>query len=109
MIMNKWTRLEEVEHPSANPGEEAQHSSEYVLRPLSQRLSLAGLQFLVGTAAAAYILASRDRTVWRMRIKRMPLMPHVPSSRPSRPLPGSENVLVLETASGRTKLLRMKD
>ena len=99
--MNKWTRLEEVEHPPANPGEEAQHSSEYVLRPLSQRLSLAGLQFLVGTAAAAYILASRDRTVWRMRIKRMPLMPHVPSSRPSRPLPGSENlqnVLVLETA-----------
>lgn len=112
MVVNKWTRLEEVEIPPTNPGEEPQKSVEYVLRPLSQRLGLAGFQVLVGSAAAAYILASRDRIVWRMRIKRMSLSPHAPPSRASsRPLAISEpiNVLVLETASGRTKRFRMQD
>ncbi|KAI5123824.1 hypothetical protein M0805_009116 [Coniferiporia weirii] len=120
MVMRNWT--EAVEKPAApgSPQDKRKKEYEYVLRPLWQRLGLSSFEMLVGVAAGALILASRDRTVWRVCLRRVPLSSLPPSRSGMQPLPlpsagpevsGSDAIVVLtlETGSGRSKRFLMRD
>lgn len=120
MVMNQWT--EKVEKQQSRSTETSTSTGdkehEFVLRPLWQRLGLSTFEAVVGIGAAALILASRDRTVWRLRALRVPLSSLPPGKggiRPQAPSNVSQNanasasandnnnivtLLALETASG---------
>ncbi|KAH8115178.1 hypothetical protein DFH11DRAFT_88737 [Phellopilus nigrolimitatus] len=117
MVMRYWTEVIEKPLPSDSSSNDQRPEYEYVLRPLWQRLGLASFELLVGTGVGALILASRDRTVWRLIIKRVPLA-SLPPARSGMQLPprlskGAKsqtiNILTLETASGRAKRFLMRD
>lgn len=75
MVMNQWTERVEKQSTSSSgtSSPEAPEEFEFVLRPLWQRLGLSGFEIVVGIGAAALILASHDRTIWRLRAFRLPL------------------------------------
>ncbi len=119
--MKHWTEVEDV-HPTstASPkpqnGDTEQVERRYVLRPLWQRLAFSAGLVVGGIAAGGLILATRDRTVWRVRISRLKL-PHQQTNRthlprkPNAPVTEIRHappnygpaILTLETASGRSK------
>lgn len=117
MVMRNWTRL--VEDPPAAASSPNASTSEtpgerYEIRPLWQRLGLASFQVVVGAAAGALILASRDRTIWRLRVRRVPINSLPPGRAGVRLSPASSevqmiNVLTLESGSGRTKRFLVRD
>lgn len=110
MVMSKWTQpVEKSSSSTTNPEEK------YVMRPLWQRMALSAFEIAVGVSAGAVILASRDRTVWRVLVRRVPLSALPPGRPGMRPPPSSSsasrtvNVLSLESGSGRTKRYLMRD
>jgi len=121
MVWNHWTERVEKTGPVsvASKGQDSTKKNEateyeWVLRPGWQRFGLSVLQLVVGAGVGAAILASRESTVWRMRIFRSPrsLTPRLPPA-PARqaqnpkntqkPPPTSIPVLELSTGSGRVK------
>ncbi|KAL5483249.1 hypothetical protein ACEPAI_8479 [Sanghuangporus weigelae] len=127
MVMRNWKQVKtETEAPSSPDSAKSTTSTPSLplssnpnerleLRPLWQRLAFSAFEISLGVTAGALILASRDRVVWRLRIQRVPIN-SLPPGRPGmKPAPSSSsssqniNVLVLETASGRTKRFLMRD
>ena len=102
--MKHWTELDEkATSPSVDDKDVAQQT--YVLRPLWQRLLLSGGLVVGGVLAGGLIMASRDRTVWRMRLSRL----SAPNVRRAMPVHEAPVVLTLETASGRSKNYMLKN
>lgn len=132
--MNYWTEPVSNHKGTRTSDQEAIDSGgtketvEYELRPVWQRLALSTAQVAAGAVAGGFIMASRDRTVWRMRIFRLannpsrtPVRTQLPRRSPAHPHPPSSQnstaalhahgpaVLSLETGSGRTKRFAMHD
>ena len=129
MAMNYWTQpVSNVDSTSTadqkQDAEEEINEDGYEMRPLWQRFGLATAQVAAGAVAGGFIMASRDRTVWRMRILRLATSSNRPShsnipfkstSPPSKLSHASSAslygppVLSLETGSGRTRRFFMRD
>ncbi|KLO15110.1 hypothetical protein SCHPADRAFT_938975 [Schizopora paradoxa] len=120
LVMKHWTEPEDVSQANTSSATKVETTEaterRYVLRPLWQRLAFSVGLVVGGVAAGGLILATRDRTVWRMRISRLKL-PHQQVNRiqlprkPNAPVTEMHHapstygpaILTLETASGRSK------
>lgn len=109
--MNQWTERVEKQPQLGSPNPSSQTTPkehEFILRPIWQRLGLSAFEIIVGIGAAALILASRDRTVWRLRALRVPFSSLPPGRGGVRPQATALTskaaddimLLALETASG---------
>ena len=122
--MKHWSQLAEpkTEQSSSNAPEQ-QNDAKYELRPLYQRLLMSAGQLLAGAVVGGMIMASRDRTVWKMQLKQIPIVvasksktatsrgnipPHTVKHThiPPRPV---QATLTLSTASGRSKRFHVHD
>lgn len=133
--MNHWSqRVDRPKPDQPSPSASSTQipeDSEFELRPFYQRLLLSAAQLVGGAVVGGFILASRERTVWRIQLKRLPILvssksrpapsvspvkgkalPHVHSHShshthiPAQPAPA---VLTLSTASGRSKRFHARD